>query len=421
MNLTLESLQDVHETISALERIDAVQQQSDLYNEIRDLGERTQNCLNLINELNVCVESLNSAGYSKEWFDIVNAEGNFPTVVDLDLPKFFGGDEAKQVACEGAIWDTIKRWVETVCKWITELIKKIVGWISNFNRFWFRTGKQDVEFVSQLREKSIELSKYALDPQVLQEYPSIKLALTRAYGEYKCYDANIIHSYISSVEKFLAILFMPQKGAFEEIKEMVKVSKDIIPPTAENQLPAGGETNSKQVLPSHIFQLIIRHCDTFNFSPTIPLCGFELNPDSGVEFVDVQAIPTIEFSTFDQKSFNEFAENAKMLDASSKVFDRIVNVKRTAEKVLTDMRTSAEEAKKRAIQSAKDKNTTADTRNWCITLGYIDEFLRIVAKTYSFANKINAILLQQNSNNKRLFQQLNELGNDVLAQKKQKK
>lgn len=132
MKLTSELLTGVYEKSEELQRLEAVAAHNEVREDLQNLSVQIQGCMTLIDELTIAYESLHTAGYSTEWYDIINKDNNFMAVVDLDMPKFFGGDEAKQAACEGAIIDTIKKWAATVWDWIRKAynkLREIIKWI----------------------------------------------------------------------------------------------------------------------------------------------------------------------------------------------------------------------------------------------------------------------------------------------------
>jgi len=152
MKLVASNLVGAYEQTEELRRLDAVTENAQLMGELTELSQKIQGCMHLIDELTLAKDSLKTAGYSTEWFDIINRDNNFMAVVDVEMPKFFGGDEAKQAACEGAIIDTIKKWAKAVWEWIKAFyvkIKKALVWIMGL---WVHQGRPKGELETTYRK-----------------------------------------------------------------------------------------------------------------------------------------------------------------------------------------------------------------------------------------------------------------------------
>lgn len=132
MKLVATKLQGICEQAGELQRLEALTKYQEVRDDLCNLQTQIKGCLQFLDELNLAYESLHSAGYSTEWMDIINKDNNFMAIVNVDMPRFFGGDEAKQAACEGAIIDTIKKWAATVWDWIKKAydkLREILKWV----------------------------------------------------------------------------------------------------------------------------------------------------------------------------------------------------------------------------------------------------------------------------------------------------
>ena len=169
MKLTSELLTGVYEKSEELQRLEAVAAHNEVCEELQQLSVQIKGCMSLLDDLNIAYESLHTAGYSTEWYDIINKDNNFMAVVDLDMPKFFGGDEAKQAACEGAIIETIKKWAKAVWGWITaffEKVKKALYWIKGL---WVHSSSGKGATI-QTFNKVCEMAAKSDNPQVRAAY-----------------------------------------------------------------------------------------------------------------------------------------------------------------------------------------------------------------------------------------------------------
>lgn len=169
MKLTSELLTGVYEKSEELKRLDAVVEHGEVLEDLQVLSTKIKGCMALIDDLNLAYESLHSAGYSTEWFDIINKDNNFMAVVDLDMPKFFGGDETKQAACEGAIIETIKKWAKAVWEWIKSFfdkVRKALYWIKGL---WVHQSSNSSAAI-QTFDLVCDMAKKSPNPQVAAAY-----------------------------------------------------------------------------------------------------------------------------------------------------------------------------------------------------------------------------------------------------------
>ena len=197
MKLTSELLSGVCEKSAELQRLDAVMAHNEVREDLEMLNKQLKGCMGLIDELTIAHESLKAAGYSTEWFDIINKDNNFMAVVDLDMPKFFGGDETKQAACEGAILDTIKKWAKAVWEWIKSFfakIKKALYWVKGL---WVHEGRAPSETM-EAYAKVKELVKNSSNPQVAASYKA-------CFDDIETYDPDKVLAFIAGYRGLMEV------------------------------------------------------------------------------------------------------------------------------------------------------------------------------------------------------------------------
>lgn len=197
MKLIASTLTGVYQQTEELRRLEAVTQHNEVLQELDELGKQIKGCTQLINELCLARESLKAAGYSGEWMDIINKDNNFLAVVDLDMPKFFGGDEAKQAACEGAIIDTIKKWCKAVWEWIKKFfatIKKALYWVKGL---WVHEGRNQGA-VLETYQKVKKLAEDSKDPKV-------QAALKVCFADLTLADPDVLMNHIKSYRALMEV------------------------------------------------------------------------------------------------------------------------------------------------------------------------------------------------------------------------
>ena len=193
MKLTSELLTGVYEKSQELQRLEAVTEHAEVVEELQHLGTQIRGCIGLIDDLSVALESLHTSGYSTEWFDIINRDNNFLAVVDLDMPKFFGGDETKQAACEGAIIDTIKKWAKAIWEWIKSFydkIKKALYWIKGL---WISKNANKGELIRTWEE----VQKLCTSPEASE---AAQAAFKSCFGDMYMSDPDVVINYITHYE-----------------------------------------------------------------------------------------------------------------------------------------------------------------------------------------------------------------------------
>ena len=106
------------------------------------------------------------------------------------MPKFFGGDETKQAACEGAIIDTIKKWSKAVWEWIKSLyakMKKAIQWLLGM---WVHDSRPKGEVIKTY-EKAVSMMQNSTDPQVRAQFDL-------CFSDLSMYDPKVLGTWIES-------------------------------------------------------------------------------------------------------------------------------------------------------------------------------------------------------------------------------
>ena len=172
MNLTVtQALESLETQSQSYRRLATACSRLDLIEKINETSRQLTGALSMVDDLNQCLESLHTSGYSAEWFDIVNEGNRFVAVTNLELPKFFGTDATKEAACEASLDETITNWLRKT----GEFIQKLFQWVIKGCRFVmetiFRSSRQ--RKVSSF-ERSLGVAEQALD-KVQQGYTDVKV------------------------------------------------------------------------------------------------------------------------------------------------------------------------------------------------------------------------------------------------------
>lgn len=96
--------------------------------------------------------SLESNGYSDEWFNLVNEDGSFLENTNVELVNLLGTDEEKGVVCMEGLIATIGTVLKKIWDWIVDMFNKVVGFLSRLIRMW----KSDTHVVDKCI-KTIEI------------------------------------------------------------------------------------------------------------------------------------------------------------------------------------------------------------------------------------------------------------------------
>lgn len=135
MNLTMSSLKAGKDKCQQLESLKDLMMQSDkvdLLEEIRSLESAFDQCISVLERVHDIRDSLESFGYSDQWFDTINAGGSLEGIVEFDMPKLFDNKANKTQACMEGLWDTIKEWLLKAYNFLKSVILKIrdfVHWL----------------------------------------------------------------------------------------------------------------------------------------------------------------------------------------------------------------------------------------------------------------------------------------------------
>ncbi len=90
---------------------------------------------NMLKDLNTCMVSLESAGYSDLWMDTVNVDGNFMNIINITPADLIGSDAHKKDVCMQGLGDTLQEWAMSIWRFICAAYTRIidflkrVGWL----------------------------------------------------------------------------------------------------------------------------------------------------------------------------------------------------------------------------------------------------------------------------------------------------
>jgi hypothetical protein len=125
MNLTLDAINTIKNGAAAMTREEFVAKHTDMLDQLHAVETLADGAMSMLHDLSVAKEACERCGVSKEWLDEFNADNRLFTLCNIEMPKFFGGEQdRKEVALEGigeTLWDWIKR------AW--EILRKIFAWI----------------------------------------------------------------------------------------------------------------------------------------------------------------------------------------------------------------------------------------------------------------------------------------------------
>lgn len=80
--------------------------------------------------------SLESNGFSDEWFNLVNEDGSFLESINVELVALLGTDEEKGVVCMEGLFAAIGTILKKIWDWIVDMFNRIVGFLSRLIRAW---------------------------------------------------------------------------------------------------------------------------------------------------------------------------------------------------------------------------------------------------------------------------------------------
>ena len=131
MNLSLKSLEAARASVTDVlesglfDQIADGEKFRDQYNEIIA---NIDGMTNMVKDLTYAQESLMQGGWSQEWYDHMNKDGNFARVCPMDKVPIFGGPNARTEACMESIGESIvafgKKMLEYLQKFFNWLLEK---------------------------------------------------------------------------------------------------------------------------------------------------------------------------------------------------------------------------------------------------------------------------------------------------------
>lgn len=162
----LKALADKFERTDELEAIcDEIDKAQAMVNDVRKM----------IADIDCAKRSLEVSGFSQEWVDLVNADGNLGKLIDFNKPVYFGGYEAKKLACledfkQLATTFFTKLW-EYLKQFFAAIVKAIDFVYSNYVRESSKAHEADVEFLKRFAENNLgklSFESYDVDALIRQ-------------------------------------------------------------------------------------------------------------------------------------------------------------------------------------------------------------------------------------------------------------
>lgn len=306
MNLTVQALESMSGNCKKVIDSGILDCYEDKLHEFKLLKDTADGCLHVINDLMTCKESLETVGYSQQWLDIINKDNKFLTVCNIEMPKFFGGDEAKGKACMEGVMDTITVWLKKA--W--EIIKKIFAFmiaafktvIDYFNREASNSNKK-LENTFKAREAFV---KHYRDAQAKMTATS-EAPVT--FGAEKM--AEVIK--IETVDNYLALLerFYGRLGLALQPNGLTMAPNGMkgVLGFALAHLP--GESGNAVM---DVFSQLAQIAGDSGAKNKIEEDGF-LVTSQGMKFLELDAIPTEKINVLDDTAWKTVEEGLKNIKA----------------------------------------------------------------------------------------------------------
>lgn len=290
MNLTVEkALESVHGQSKSMIRLAESVERMDLVEEIASVQENLTGILSVVEDLNMCQESLGVNGYTEEWFAMVNEGNKFVALTNLEMPKFFGTEETKRVACEGAIIDTVTVWLKKAWEFLKKLYELVMKGCRMLLQYWGVTPKVTVvqRVFDNIGKRLEEMQTFEVEiPDIFKVFKyseNLYVFCEKLYNKQdddkRLTDKGIFFSFINAGE---------DTGTLQQdvMTRLVGVAQSV-----------GVQTDS------------------------LDNTGFAID-STGVKFVDVKSIPSITVNIADKKEFDQLVKNNSMVLA---LFDKIKN------------------------------------------------------------------------------------------------
>ena len=406
MKLVASNLVGVYEQTEEIRRLSAVTAYSEVRADLANLSQQISGCIHLIDELNLAYESMKSSGYSTEWMDIINKDNNFLAVVNVDMPKFFGGDEAKQTACEGAIIDTIKKWASVVWEWIKKAYNKLLEVLKWVMGLWVHNSRPKGEVVETF-DKVVGMMKDS-------DNPKVRDAFRFCFEDMVMRSPTVLMNYLDSYDALSDVLeTMVNEVTSSKVEDLYKQIDDMsnrgkIDVDMRNQFLASlASTADMQIdINTAIMDYITRLWTVptnkiRNKQPSMEHNGFSFGSSSGsgiIEFVrvftDEDKIPRVKigYSNFDvpdQKLYLKQMDD--VIERGRKV---IIKLESQSKKKIRDL---VDKHSKRARDQVADPNISFDSPRHrlaqsilklCQTCLYIDS--ELTSKTSTILHRCSA-------------------------------
>ena len=125
------------------------------YSEImRPCLDKVEMALSVIKDCDQCIASLEAAGYSDTWLDIVNSDGNFMEFIGITPSDLIGTVAHKKDVCMQGLIDTLQEWALKIWEFIVNALTRLFAFLK-------KVGFIRKEDIDKARESSSLIMKFA--------------------------------------------------------------------------------------------------------------------------------------------------------------------------------------------------------------------------------------------------------------------
>ena len=128
MNLSLKSLEEAKASVESVIQagyIDQLENGQKFQDEFDDILANINGMYKMCRDIAEAEESLKQGGWSQEWYDSMNKNGNFARICPMDNVPIFGGPDARTNACMEGLGDSLKAFAGKMYEYLT----KFFNWL----------------------------------------------------------------------------------------------------------------------------------------------------------------------------------------------------------------------------------------------------------------------------------------------------
>lgn len=90
----------------------------------------------VLTDLNTCIASLESVGYTDIWMDTVNVEGNFMDFIGITPADLIGSSAHKKDVCMQGLGDTLLDWGKKIWAFIIAALERVMEVLAFIRKVW---------------------------------------------------------------------------------------------------------------------------------------------------------------------------------------------------------------------------------------------------------------------------------------------